>query len=225
MNQLLVCSFLLAIASSYASVVPAPSYVVSVQGDDDGAIICGGVLIDKRFVLTTAQCLAFYNPERLVVSVNDGAQIIKLASYTFASNFDFVTMEDNIGLMRLAEPANANVIKVAEQQPKTGANGVAYSWGANHRLDSVGVKLVSTGDCASGKYGWSEDEIFNTMVCGLVKNNKSCVPRFGNPVVSNNKLVGLTSWGGCGNNGKAAILTDVPSLRSWIDSAIKKLEQ
>ncbi|XP_011194816.2 trypsin theta [Zeugodacus cucurbitae] len=223
MNKLLVCSFLLVVASSYASVVPAPSYVVSVQGDDDGAIICGGVLIDERTVLTTAQCLAFYNPERLVVSVNDGAQIIELASYTFNPRFDFVTMEDNIGLLRLAEPANANVIEVAEQQPKTGASGVAYSWGANHKLDSVDVELVSTTDCDSDEYGWS-DQMYKTMICGVVKNNKSCVPRFGNPVVSNNKLVGLTSFG-CGTNGKAAILTDVPSLRSWIDSALKKLEQ
>uniref|UniRef100_A0A034WER1 Trypsin n=1 Tax=Bactrocera dorsalis TaxID=27457 RepID=A0A034WER1_BACDO len=220
MNQLLVCSFLLAIASSYAAVVPAASYVVSVQGNDSSDPICGGALIGEKTVLTTAQCLAFYDPEQLVVSVNNGAQIIKLAGYTFDVAFDFVTMENDIGLLKLAEAANADTIDLAQQQPATGASGVVYSWGNNGTLNSVDVELISTSDCGSGDYGWSEDEVFSTMVCGLVKNSSSCVGRFGSPVVSDNKVVGLTSWGGCGTNGKAAVFTDIPSLLSWINSSL-----
>ncbi|XP_039967780.1 trypsin-like [Bactrocera tryoni] len=220
MNQLVVCSFLLAIASSYAAVVQAASYVVSVQGNDGGDPICGGALIGKKTVLTTAQCLAFYDPEQLVVSVNNGAQIIKLAGYTFDAAFDFVTMENNIGLLKLAEAANADIIDPAQQQPATGASGVTYSWGTNGTLNSVDVELISTSDCGSGDYGWSEDEVLNTMVCGLVKDSNSCVGRFGSPVVSDNKLVGLTAWGGCGTKGKAAVFTDVPSLLSWINSSL-----
>ncbi|XP_036234067.2 trypsin theta-like [Bactrocera oleae] len=219
MNQLFVFSFLLAIASSYAAVVPAASYVVSIQGKDGGAPICGGVLINEKTVLTTAQCLASYDIEQFVVSVNNGSQIIKIAAHTFDAAFDFVTMENNIGILKLAKSAKANVIKLAKKQPKTGASGVIYSWSTNGILNRVDVELISTSDCASGDYGWSEDEVMKTMVCGVVKNSNTCVGRFGSPVVSDNKLVGLTSWGGCGTNGQAAVFTDVPSLRSWIKSS------
>lgn len=226
MSHLLVYSFLLlAIASSYASVVAPTSYVVSVQSSGDSETLCGGALIDKGTVLTTAQCLAFNSPENFVVSVNEGAQTIQVKSYSFDPRFDFVTMEYNMGILFLAEPAKANVIECAQKQSQTGASGVVYSRAANSKLVSVDVELISTNDCASGKYVYSEDEVLNTMVCGLVKNNKSCVGGFGSPVVSGNKLVGLASWGGCGVNGKPAVFSDVPSQRSWIDSALQKLGQ
>ncbi|CAD6996000.1 unnamed protein product, partial [Ceratitis capitata] len=127
-------------------------------------------------------------------------------------------------LLKLAEPVQADYIQLANAQPANGASAVVYSLNASSDLLSVPISLLSTKVCASDEYGWSADEIFNTMVCGLLKNNDSCVPRYGSPVVSNDKLVGLTSWGGCGNNGKAAVFTDVVSLLSWINQTKQNLE-
>uniref|UniRef100_W8C4K5 Trypsin n=1 Tax=Ceratitis capitata TaxID=7213 RepID=W8C4K5_CERCA len=223
MVKLFVCNLLLLFASvAYASPIEANSFLVSVQGTG-GDVICVGALISEDIVVTTAQCLAFYDVSQLVVAVNNRDVEIPIAASGFDAKFDFVTMEDNVAVLKLAKPVKADYIQLAQEQPATGANGVVYSWGEGNSVVNVPVSLISQDECASGKYGYDDDEVLDTMLCGLVENSQSCVGRFGSPVVSGNKLVGLTSWGGCGNNGKPAVFTDIPSLRPWIDQFIKSL--
>ncbi|XP_011195219.2 trypsin-like [Zeugodacus cucurbitae] len=209
--------FLLAAATSAsAAIIHADSYVVLVQTPDN-PLLCGGVLLNKDTDLTSAQCLAFYDADQLVVAINNGTQIIKTKAHTFKTDFDFVTMENDLALLKLAQSVKAPYVKLASTQPKTGASGVVFNSG------EVPVNIVNYKECASEKYVYSEEEIFSTMICGLVKDNKTCVGRAGSPLVSDNKLVGLVSWGGCGLNDRPAVFTDIPSFKSRITQTAKKL--
>ncbi|CAD6996005.1 unnamed protein product [Ceratitis capitata] len=207
-----ISSVLLAFAvlasSAQAATVTAKSYVVTVQGSD-GNVICNGALINKNTVVTAATCLAFYDPDQLVVGVE--GQIVKIKSHTFDSSFDFVTMENDVAVLKLAQSVGGKYLSLASQAPSTGASGVVSSVSAN-----LPVSIVGTSDCASGDYSWSEDEVFASMLCGYASDNKSCVGRNGSPVVVSNKLVGLVSWGGCGSKSKPAVFTNVVALASWI---------
>ncbi|CAD6996004.1 trypsin theta-like [Ceratitis capitata] len=207
-----ISSILLAFAvlasSAQATTLTAKSYVVTVQGSD-GNVICNGALINKNTVVTAATCLAFYDPDQLVVGVE--GQIVKIKSHTFDSSFDFVTMENDVAVLKLAQSVKTKFLKLASKQRKTGTSAVVS--GVN---GTIPVSIVSTSDCASGDYSWSEDEIFTSMLCGYAKDNTTCVGRNGSPVVEGYKLVGLVSWGGCGSKSKPAVFTNIAALASWI---------
>ncbi|XP_054091876.1 trypsin-like [Zeugodacus cucurbitae] len=212
-------ALLLLVAATSANVasIPADSYVVSVQISDNS--LCSGVLINKNTVLTSAQCLAFYDADQLVVAINNGTQIFKTKAHSFKSDFDFVTMENDVAVLKLAQSVKTRYVKMASKPRKSGSSGVVV----NANLLQVPVSIINYQECASGKYVYSEEEVFSTMVCGLVKEENACVGRAGSPVISKNRLVGLVSWGGCGNNGKPAVFSDILSLRSWITETVKKL--
>ncbi|XP_011209306.2 trypsin [Bactrocera dorsalis] len=209
---------LVVVSSASAAAIHADSYVVSVQTSAN-TTICGGALINKNTVVTSATCLAFYDAAQLVVGINNGSQIIKTKAQSFKGDFDFVTMENDVAILKLAQSVKTRFIKLASKERKTGSTAVVI----NPNLNEVPVSIIDYKECISGDYSWSEDEVFSTMVCGLVKESNVCVGQAGSPLVSENKLIGLVSWGGCGNNGKPAVFTDIPAFQSWIKQTTKQL--
>ncbi|XP_018796261.1 PREDICTED: trypsin-like [Bactrocera latifrons] len=209
---------LVVVSSASAATIHADSYVVSVQTADNKTI-CGGALIGKNTVVTSATCLAFYDADQLAVGINNGSQIIKTKAHSFKVDFDFVTMENDVAILKLAESVDTSFIKLASKKRKTGCTAVVIS----PNLNKVPVTIINYKECVSGDYGWSEDDVFSTMVCGLVKENNVCVGQAGSPLVHKNKLIGLVSWGGCGNNGHPAVFTDITAFQSWIKQTTKQL--
>ncbi|CAD7012585.1 unnamed protein product [Ceratitis capitata] len=125
--------------------------------------------------------------------------------------------ENDVGVLRLAEPVNDAVIALATSEPANGANAIVTGWASGDKLVDVPVSILSAEKCSSGEYKYGEGEILDSMLCALAENSQACGGLAGNPVVSNNQLVGVASWGyGCGNKGNPAVLTDLAALRSWI---------
>ncbi|XP_011180888.1 trypsin [Zeugodacus cucurbitae] len=229
----LVCQLLLLITAyatnTYAAgieggtptTIKARPYVVSIQGTD-GTRTCVGALISSNTVVTAARCLAFFDSSKLVVAVNDGGQVVKIAAKTFDIRFDPITNENDVAVLKLAQSVKAGTVKLASSLPKTGTNGVVTGWDAKNKLVDMPVSVINRKDCISGKFKYSGDEVLKSMVCGLAKNNKACGAIGGSPLVANNQLVGLISWGnGCGNKGNPAVYTDIPSVSSWITKTVK----
>ncbi|XP_004517881.1 trypsin [Ceratitis capitata] len=228
MAKLFVCSFLFVIAAcvgniyaediqgGVATTIAAHPYIVSVQ-NSDGSRICGGALINSTTVVTTASCLDTYEVSELLVGLNNGAKTVKIAAYGFDPSYDFSTMESDVAVVKLAESVDIDAIELASSEPSSGASGVITGWAANDILVDINVSVLSAEVCGSGDYKYSEDEILDSMLCGLATNSQACGGLNGNPVVVNNQLVGLVSWGyGCGNKGNPSVLTNIPELRSWI---------
>uniref|UniRef100_A0A0K8VUS0 Trypsin n=2 Tax=Bactrocera latifrons TaxID=174628 RepID=A0A0K8VUS0_BACLA len=235
MAKFIISSFLLVIAACVSNTnadgaeggvpttISAHPYVVSLQSTD-GTKVCGGVLIDSKTVVTAAQCLSFYDVSQLVIGVSNGAKIVKIASSTFNSGFDSVTMENDLALVKLAEAVRVGTIAVASKQPKNGISGVVTTWDASNNLVDIAETVIDASECGSGDYSYSEDEILPTMLCGLATNSNACGALPGSPLIANSQLVGLVSWGnGCGNKGNPAVFTNIASLASWVKSTAKAL--
>ncbi|XP_011206507.1 trypsin [Bactrocera dorsalis] len=231
----LVCRLLLVISAfatntyadgiegGVATTIKAHPYLVSIQGTD-GTRVCVGALISSNIVVTAAQCLTFYDSSQLVVAVNNGGRVVKIAASTFDIKFDPETNAYDVALLKLAESVNLGTINVASKLPSTGTSGVVSGWDANNNLVDITVSVISRKDCVSGKYRYSKDDVLKSMVCGLAKSSNACGAVGGSPLVVNNELVGLASWGnGCGNKGNPAIYTDIPSVKSWITKTAKTL--
>ncbi|XP_067627438.1 trypsin-like [Eurosta solidaginis] len=215
-----------AIRGGVATTSASHPYYVSIQ-DSDGTHVCGGALISKDVVATAASCLADYVVSELVVHVGSGNSI-PIAISKFDSAYDFVTNENDVGLLKLAQPivlsSTVGIISVASSQPTTGASGVVVGYDTNNKLVEIPVSVISSADCASGKYKYNEDEVFNSEVCALATTNDACDAEPGSPLVSNNQLIGLVSWGyGCANKGNPTVYTNIATLNSWISTSSKSL--
>ncbi|XP_039957728.1 trypsin theta-like [Bactrocera tryoni] len=236
MAKLFACTILLVIlaysSNTFASdieggvptTIQAHPYLVSIQGKDGSPIICGGALINENTVVTAAQCLAFYDASQLAVGVNNGEKIVEIAAQSFNPRFDFVTMENDVAVLKLAESVESGSIELASELPANGAKGVVTGWAANNSLVDVAVRTIDAEECGSGDYKYSEDEVLNTMLCGLASNLQACNGQAGDPLVVDNQLVGLVSWGyGCGNKGNPAVFTNIAAERSWIIETANQL--
>uniref|UniRef100_A0A0A1WRR2 Trypsin theta n=1 Tax=Zeugodacus cucurbitae TaxID=28588 RepID=A0A0A1WRR2_ZEUCU len=234
MAKLFACTILLVIASTaYASdieggvptTIQDHPYLVSIQGKDGPPVICGGALINENTVVTAAQCLAFYDVSQLAVGVNNGERVIQIAAQSFNPQFDFVTMQNDVAVLKLAEPVESGgYLELASTAPENGDSGVVTGWAANNSLVDVAVRTLTAEECGSGDYKYSEDEVLNTMLCGLAGNLQACNGQPGLPLVVGKQLVGLVSWGyGCGNKGNPAVFTDIAAERSWIIETANKL--
>ncbi|XP_018784522.1 PREDICTED: trypsin theta-like, partial [Bactrocera latifrons] len=161
MAKFIISSFLLVIAACVSNTnadgaeggvpttISAHPYVVSLQSTD-GTKVCGGVLIDSKTVVTAAQCLSFYDVSQLVIGVSNGAKIVKIASSTFNSGFDSVTMENDLALVKLAEAVRVGTIAVASKQPKNGISGVVTTWDASNNLVDIAETVIDASECGSG---------------------------------------------------------------------------
>ncbi|XP_054738999.1 trypsin-like [Anastrepha obliqua] len=212
-----------AVENGVPTTIVAHPFIASLQGPD-GSRVCAGALIDSKTVVTAAQCLAFYDVAQLVVSVNNGARTVKIAKSSFDPYFDFVTMENDVAVLILAEDVEADYIQLASEQPASGSSGVVTSWAANNALVDISETIISADDCVSGKYKYEDGEVFSSMLCGLAKN-EACNAVAGSPLVANDQLVGLVSWGqGCANKDNPAVFTNIAVLKSWIENTANNLK-
>ncbi|XP_036327364.1 trypsin theta-like [Rhagoletis pomonella] len=223
MTYQFICTLLLLIATAssiYAS--DDRSYVVLVKGKD-GSVICGGALYNNRTVITAATCLTFYDVDQLVVGIVSSGQDINIDNngHTFNIAFDPATQENDVAILRLAEPVNATYVKLPSKQPVTGSTGVLTIWSANKTLVDISETIITADDCVSGKYNYEDGDLFDSMFCGLSKD-QACGAIAGSPLVSEGELVGLASWGyGCANKANPAVYTNIYEEKSWITSTVE----
>ncbi|PWN53406.1 trypsin-like serine protease [Violaceomyces palustris] len=221
-----------------------PGFMVSVQTSDlfSDQHICGGVILGKQTVLTTASCLDGHSASKLTVkygSVNRSelaragllvTQVIK------HPNWSPNTKDFDIGILHLLYEIDAQggpayqVAKIAQTHPAiTDTKSARFAgWGKTKTsnalpviLRQADVRYVSHSDCKT-KYS---DSVFTEQM-GCLDSTASipCDLDTGGPIMdkSMTTLYGILSYGdiACnpGSTTRPYVYSDVVTVRPWIQS-------
>jgi secreted trypsin-like serine protease len=219
------------------------SLVVSWIADASQAHFCGGSILNSKWIVTAAHCLA--GLEAMDVHVVAGATLldpralrVNAMRTVLHPNYNTDTQNEDIALIELSTPLpfGASVQPIPLLQPAAeadvlvrGAMLTVTGWGATAEggssvkaLQEVDIPFVTRESC--NDILSYDGRITENMICaGLaVGGQDSCQGDSGGPLVfrppaGEATLVGVVSWGdGCARPGKYGVYTRVARYGDWI---------
>lgn len=210
-------------------------------------ILCGGTLLDKRWVLTAGHCTMgvthfdVYLGTRSVDATEQlGGLVLRSNKFIVHERFNPETAANDIALVKLPQEVTfTSRIRPAalpgsrqRLEPFTGSSVVASGWGAmvemtnSDAMQYTELKVISNAECAE-----EYDVVTAGVLCAKgLKDETVCTGDSGGPLVlkGTHTLVGITSFGpadgegggGCERTSIPGGFTRVTHYLDWIESKI-----
>lgn len=224
--------------------------MVSAQVDFQGKMyhVCGGSVINQWWVMTAGHCCAVANFDSIVAAEHNlkedenGEQRRKVESCVVHPQFNWNAMENDIALMKLAEPLELDGKTVSpanlpSQQANPTGDCVATGWGTTKEggntsdiLLKVTVPIITDEECQKAYDALKDDDfkIYESMICTEYKEGGKgvCHGDSGSSLVCQGQdqkyyVAGIVSWGlGCARPEIPQVYTEVSYFVDWINDVI-----
>ncbi|XP_046650226.1 trypsin-1-like [Daphnia pulicaria] len=206
---------------------------------------CGGAVINERWVVSASHCTenALVGATRIAagehsLSTTSGfEQFSDVEMFVMHPNYDTVTLENDIVLIKLITPLDFSSGKVSPislpamgQETAAGTNVTVTGWGnlefnnpnRPDVLNKVGIPTVSDMEC---RRSYGPIDMFDSFICAGVPEGglDSCNGDSGGPLFTSDpqQLIGIVSWGkDCALPGYYGVYTEVSYFSDWIAATI-----
>ncbi|XP_072304621.1 trypsin-2 [Eucyclogobius newberryi] len=193
---------------------------------------CGCTLIDEQWAVSAAHCWRPTSAMILVfgehnLKITEGYEQIFNVSKIYMHNFNYLTYNNDIMLIKLSHPATINAyvepvpLPVPNLPPLNADMCTVSGWGVtslynpqlSDELRAVDVQIISY----CGYFYWGR--INNNMLCAGHRygGKDSCQGDSGGPLVCNGYLEGIVSWGiSCANPYFPGVYVRMRNYVNWI---------
>jgi len=213
------------------------------RGGSGSGQYCGATLISNTHVLTAAHCLEPFSKEEILVKLGEydfsqsgetGDETFSVTAMKLHENYNSVTYENDIAIIRLDRPATFSnsiwpICLPDASQEFTNTRAFVIGWGTiyfggpvSNTLQEVNVRVWDNSQCANN-YATLDRQVTDTMLCAGETNRDSCQGDSGGPLNcmnrNNNKweLCGVVSWGAkCAEPDYPGVYTRTTKYLNWI---------
>jgi len=211
----------------------APAYFAALHEAGDTQAFCGGTLIGKDLLVTAAHCVSGVSgPLAVWLGVDDLNALpesIEVEAVRVHPQYHNRRFQHDVALLFLKSGATSGVFPLGlNRQARTDHALQILGFGNTSRTGHVYPQVLQTAfvhelpgyECQAlgGPYNF----VMDRQICATAPTADSCDGDSGGPLILDDKLYGIVSWGtGCGDANRPGVYTRVASYEDWLQAEEK----